>query len=40
MRIGGIKTRKRVNKILGIISIAIGLANIGAFIELISISGE
>ena len=38
--IGEIKTRKRANKILGIISIAIGLANILAFIVLISISGE
>ena len=38
--IGEIKTRKRANKILGIISIAIGLANIVAFIVLISISGE
>ena len=38
--IDGIKTRKRANKILGIISIAIGLANIAAFIVLISISGE
>ncbi len=40
MYIEGIKTRKRANKILGIISIAIGLANIVAFIVLISISGE
>ncbi len=38
--IDGIKTRKRANKILGIISIAIGLANIAAFIVLTSISGE
>ena len=38
--IGGIKNRKRANKILGIISIAIGLTNIVAFIVLISISGE
>ena len=38
--IGEIKTRKRGNKILGIISIAIGLVNIVAFIVLISISGE
>jgi len=38
--IDGIKTRKRANKILGIISIAIGLANITAFIVLTSISGE
>ena len=38
--IGEIKTRKRANKILGIISIAIGLANIVAYIVLISTSGE
>jgi len=38
--IGEIKTRKRGNKILGIISIAIGLVNIVAFIVLVSISGE
>jgi len=38
--IDGIKTRKRANKILGIISIAIGFANIIAFIVLTSISGE
>ncbi len=38
--IDGIKTRKRANKILGIISIAIGLVNIAAFIVLTSISGE
>ena len=38
--IEGIKIRKRANKILGIISIAIGLANIFAFIVLTSISGE
>ena len=33
-------TGKRANKILGIISIAIGLANIVAFIVIISISVE
>ena len=38
--IGEIKTRKRANKILGIISIAIGLVNITAFVVLTSISGE
>lgn len=38
--IDGIKTRKRANKILGIISIAIGFVNIAAFIVLVSISGE
>lgn len=38
--IGEIKTRKRANKLLGIISIAIGITNIVSFIVLISISGE
>jgi len=38
--IDGIKTRKRANRILGIISIAIGITNIAAFIVLTSISGE
>ena len=35
-----VKTRKRANKVLGIISISIGIANIVAFVLLISISGE